>query len=104
VIGREDLTNSEKDQYHFLLSSLTDASPASQTSSFVTTIWFPGKAQEIEYRDEGIHSLRDHAHILEKLNNSQRGIVGAMLSPAPQNSLVIAHGIVIRSSTVGYSR
>lgn len=33
--------------------------------------------------------------MLERLNDSQREIVGAMLSPTPQDSLVIAHGIVI---------
>jgi hypothetical protein len=72
---------------------------ARHAPSFVTTIWFPGKAQGIERRDEGTHLLRDHGSqsdsILEKLNNSQRNIVGAMLSPAPQDSLVIVHGIVI---------
>ena len=66
---------------------------------FVTTIWFPGKAQGIEHHDIGTHLLRDNAFqsnsILGKLNNSQREIVGAMLSPAPQDSLIIAHGIVI---------
>jgi regulator of nonsense transcripts 1 len=96
VIGCEELTNSERAQYHFLRSSLMEARHA---PSFVTTIWFPGKAQGIERRDEGTHLLRDHGSqsdsILEKLNNSQRNIVGAMLSPAPQDSLVIVHGIVI---------
>jgi hypothetical protein len=92
VIGCEERSNSEEAQYSFLLSSLTDTRPI---PSFVTTIWFPGKAQGIEHRDKGIHSLRDHAQNLEKLNNSQREIVGAMLSPAPHDSLVIAHGMVL---------
>jgi hypothetical protein len=91
VIGCEERSNSEHAQYYFLLSSLTDTHPI---PSFVTAIWFPGKAQGIEHRDKGIHSLRDHAQNLEKLNNSQREIVGAMLSPAPHDSLVIAHGMV----------
>jgi hypothetical protein len=76
---------------------------ARHAPSFVTTIWSPGKAQGIEHRDNETHILRDHGSvigsqsdsILEKLNNSQRRIVGAMLSPAPQDSLVIAHGIII---------
>ena len=75
---------------------------ARDVPSFVNTIWFPEKAQRIEHH-EGTHILvlRDDASqsdsILEKLNNSQRKIVGAMLSPAPQDSLVIVHGIVIAS-------
>jgi regulator of nonsense transcripts 1 len=96
VIGREEITNSETAQYHLLLSSLTDARPASGTSSFVTAIWFPKKAQSIERHDEETQSLSDHAsQILANLNGSQREIVVAMLSPAPQDSLVIAHGIII---------
>jgi hypothetical protein len=71
---------------------------ARDTPSFVTTIWFPEKAQGIEHH-EGTHMLRGHASqsdsVLEKLNNSQRKIVDVMLSPTPQDSLVIAHGIVI---------
>jgi regulator of nonsense transcripts 1 len=101
VIGREELTNSEQAQYHFLRFSFTDAR---RTPPFVTAIWSPGKAQEIEHHDDEIHLSSDHASkILEKLNNSQREIVGAMLSSAPQDSLVIAHGIVIPSSIIGHS-
>jgi hypothetical protein len=70
---------------------------ARHAPSFVTTIWFPGKVQGIEHHD--VHLSSDYASqsdsILEKLNNSQRNIVGAILSPAPQDSLVIVHGIVI---------
>jgi hypothetical protein len=99
VIGCEERTNSEQAQYHFLLSSLTEAR---YTPSFVTTIWFPGKARGVEHRDGETHVLRNHASqsdsILARLNDSQREIVGAMLSPAPQDSLVIAHGIVITFS------
>jgi hypothetical protein len=91
VIGCEERSSSEHAQYYFLLSSLTDTRPI---PSFVTAIWLPGKAQGIEHRDEGIRSLYDYAQDLEKLNNSQREIVGAMLSPAPHDSLVIAHGMV----------
>jgi hypothetical protein len=94
VIGREDRTNSEKAQYHFLLLSLTAAS-ASSTPLFVNRIWFPKNNRGCKH-DKTIYSLCEHAsQILEGLNDSQREIVGAMLSPAPQDSLVIAHGIVI---------
>ena len=96
VIGCEERTNSEQAQYHFLLSSLTETS---HTPSFVTTIWFPRKARGTEHRDEGTRLLCNHASqndsILARLNGSQRKTVGAMLSSAPQDSLVIAHGIVI---------
>jgi len=103
VIGREERTNSEQAQYRFLLSAFTGAR-ASSTALFVNRIWFPENTQGIEY-DKSIHPSCDHASpILEKLNHSQREIVGAMLSPAPQDSLVVAHGIVIPFSTVDHSR
>ncbi|KAF8462633.1 P-loop containing nucleoside triphosphate hydrolase protein [Russula ochroleuca] len=93
VIGCEERTNSEHAQYHFLLSSLTEAR---HTPSFVTTVWFPKKARGIEHRNKGARLLCNHTSqsdlILARLNDSQREIVGAMLSPAPQDSLVIAHG------------
>ena len=96
---------SEQVQYRFLLSALTGAG-ASSTPLFVNLIWFP-RAENIhgtEY-DRDIYSSRDHeSQALEKLNHSQREIVGAMLSPSPQYSLVIAHGIVIPFSTVVNSR
>jgi hypothetical protein len=101
VIGCEEPTNSERAQYHFLRSSLMEAR---DVPSFVTTIWFPEKAQRIEHH-EGTHVLRDHGSqsdsILEKLNNSQKKIVDVMLSPIPQDSLVIAHGIVTAFFIVG---
>ena len=94
VIGREERTNSEQAQYHFLLLSLTTAS-ASKTPLFVNRIWFPKDTQGREH-DKTIYISREHSpQILERLNDSQRDIAGAMLSPAPQDSLVIAHGIVI---------
>jgi hypothetical protein len=94
VLGREERTNSESAQYHFLLLSLTVASTSS-TPLFVNRIWFPKNVQESK-RDKTIHLSCEHAsQILERLNDSQRRIVDTMLSPAPQDSLVIAHGIVI---------
>jgi len=105
VIGREERTNSEQVQYRFLLSALTGAS-ASSTPLFVNRIWFPQaeNAQGTEY-DKNTYLPCDHeSQVLKKLNHSQRDIVGAMLSPAPQDSLVIAHGIVIPFPTVGNSR
>jgi hypothetical protein len=104
VIGREERTNSEQVQYRFLLSALTGASAS--TPLFVNRIWFPWaeNAQGTEY-DKKIYLSCDHgSQILEKLNHSQREIIGAMLSPAPQDSLVIAHGIVIPFLIVGNSR
>jgi hypothetical protein len=95
VIGREERTNSEQVQYRFLLSALTGAT--SSTPLFVNRIWFPRpeKTHDTEY-DKNIYlSCHHESQILEKLNHSQREIVGAMLSPALQDSLVIAHGIVI---------
>jgi hypothetical protein len=102
VIGREERTNSEQAHYRFLLSALAGAS-ASSTPLFVNCIWFPQaeNTQGIGY-DKNTYLSCDHeSQTLEKLNHSQREIVGAVLSPAPQDSLVIAHGIVIPFSTVG---
>jgi hypothetical protein len=66
-----------------------------QTPSFVTAIWFPKNAKG-ECHNDGIHLSSDHtSQVLVELNNSQREIVGAMLSLAPQDSLAIAHGIII---------
>ena len=96
VIGREERTNAEQLQYRFLLSALAGAG-ASSTPLFVNRIWFPraDNTQGTGY-DKNIHFSCDHeSQTLQKLNNSQREIVGAMLSSAPQDSLVIAHGIVI---------
>jgi hypothetical protein len=93
VIGREERTNSENAQYHFLLLSLTAAS-ASGTPLFVNRIWFPKNTHGSKH-DKTILSSEHASQILERLNGSQREIVGAMISPAPQDSLVIAHGIVI---------
>ncbi len=92
MIGREERTNSEKAQYHFLLLSLTTAS-ASSTPLFVNRIWFP-KNTPGSKPDRTIY-LSCELRILERLNDSQREIVRAMLSPAPQESLVVAHGIVV---------
>lgn len=92
VIGREERTNSEIAQYHLLLLSLTVASAS--TPLFVDLIWFPKNAKGSK-RDKTIYLSCEHApQILESLNKSQRDIVGAMLSPAPRDSLIIAHGIV----------
>ncbi|KAI0002119.1 P-loop containing nucleoside triphosphate hydrolase protein, partial [Russula compacta] len=89
VIGREERTPAEQAQYYFLLSSLT---ATRRIPLFVDVIWFPGKTQEI-VRDEEINLSNNYAYrILENLNNSQRGVVDAMLSTATRNSLVIAHG------------
>jgi regulator of nonsense transcripts 1 len=101
VIGREERTNSEQVQYRFLLSALTGAS-ASSTPLFVNRIWFPWaeNTQDTEY--DNIYLSCDHeSQILEKLNHSQREIVGTMLSPAQQDSLIIAHG-KLSSSLVNY--
>jgi regulator of nonsense transcripts 1 len=102
VIGREERTNSEQVQYRFLVSALTGAS-ASSTPLFVNLIWFP-RAENTRGTEYDIYSSRDHEYQTLELNHSQREIVGAMLSPATQDSLVIAHGIVVPFIIVGYSR
>ena len=101
VIGCEERTNSEQAQYRFLLSAFMDVR---SIPAFVTTIWFPGKAPRVEHHEEIDLSYDDHAfQIAEKLNRSQREIVRGMLLTTPQNSLVIAHGIVVHLSTLDRS-
>ena len=94
MIGREERTSSEKAQYHFLLLALAAASTSS-TPLFVNRIWFPMQGSK---HDKSIYSSESCEHpsqILERLNDSQREIVCAMLSLAPQDSLVIAHGTIV---------
>jgi hypothetical protein len=94
VIGREERTNSENAQYYFLLLSLTAASTSS-TPLFVNRIWFPKNSRGGKHGKTIYSSSERASQFLETLNDSQREIVGAMLSSAPQDSLVIAHGIDI---------
>src|SRR5579863_8969147 len=89
VIGREERTNAEQAQYRLLLRSLT---AARSPPPFVNIIWFPENIQGIKHDAETNLSYGQSPQIL-KLNDSQRGIVTAMLSTAPRDSLVIAHGI-----------
>ena len=92
VIGREERTNAEQAQYRLLLRSL---SVTRHTPPFVNLIWFPGNTQD-PMRSGGISSLCGRSpQILEALNDSQKGIVRAMVSTDPRDSLVIAHGILI---------
>jgi hypothetical protein len=90
VIGREERTCSEHAQYRFLVLSLTSAR---DVPLFVKIIWFPKNIQAAE-RNEEIGLSWGHApRILAKLNHSQSKVVDAMVSVAPDHSLVIAHGM-----------
>ena len=92
VIGREELTNAERAQYRLLLSFL---SVTPHIPPFVNLIWFPRNTQG-SMRAGGISpSCGRSPQILKTLNDSQKGIVRAMVSTDPQNSLVIAHGMLI---------
>jgi regulator of nonsense transcripts 1 len=101
VIGREERTNAERAQYHFLLHSLI---VARRIPLFVNIIWFPGNIEGMEHGGESNLSCDHSLQILKRPNDSQRGIVHAMLSTAPQDSLVIAHGMHNASSTVAHAR
>jgi len=90
VVGREERTNAEQAQYRFLLLSLTTAR---LIPPFVNIVWFPGNAQGIKHDDEIDISCDQTFNILKNLNDSQRAIVRAMVSTAPRDSLVIAHGL-----------
>ena len=101
VIGREERTNAEQAQYRLLLRSLT---VARRTPPFVDIIWFPGNIEGIEHGGETNLSCVHSSQISKRLNDSQRGIVRAMLSTAPRDSLVIAHGMYNASSTIVHAR
>jgi hypothetical protein len=90
VIGREERTNAEQAQYRFLLHSLT---AARHTPPFVNTIWFTGNAQEIESDGEIDLSCGLSSQVLKILNDSQQEVVRAMVSTAPRDLLVVAHGM-----------
>ena len=90
VIGREERTNAEQAQYRFLLHSLT---AARHIPPFVNIIWFPGNAQEIESDEEIDLSCGLSSQVLKILNDSQQEVVRAMVSTAPQDLLVVAHGM-----------
>lgn len=97
VIGREERTNAEQAQYRLLIRSLT---VAHRIPPFVNIIWFPGNIEGIEHDGETTLSCGHSFQILKGLNDSQRGIVHAMLSTASRDSLVIAHGVHDASSTI----
>jgi hypothetical protein len=99
VVGREERTNAEQAQYRFLMFSLT---MTRHTSLFVNAIWCPGDTYPLGSGGE-INSNHE-SWILERLNQSQREVVGAMLSTAPRNSLVIAHGMLMFCSTIMRTR
>ena len=94
VIGREERTNAEQAQYRLLLRFLSDER---DIPLFVNLIWFPGNTQG-SMRDGTINSSCGRGRspqISASLNDSQKRIVRAMVSTDPQDSLVIAHGILI---------
>jgi len=93
VIGREEPTNAEQAQYRFLRHSLT---VTRHPPLFVDIIWFPSNTQGIN-RDGEIADLSwtQSFQFLTNLNDSQRAVVRAMVSTAPRDSLVIAHGILV---------
>ena len=97
VIGREERTNAEQAQYRLLIRSLT---VARRIPPFVNIIWFPENIEGNEHDGETNLSCGDSFHDLKDPNDSQRGIVRAMLSTDPQDSLVIAHGVHNASSTI----
>ena len=90
VIGREERTNAEKAQYHFLLFSLT---VARSTPLFANIIWFPGNTKATERDREISLSCGQSFQVMKTLNDSQREIVHAMISGTPQDSLIIVHGM-----------
>jgi hypothetical protein len=96
VIGREERTNAEQAQYRLLIRSLT---VARRIPPFVNIIWFPGNIEGIEHDGETNLSSRHSFQFLKDRNDSQRGIVRAMLSTTSRDSLVIVHGVHNASST-----
>ena len=92
MIGREERTNAEQAQYRFLLHSLT---VTRHPPLFVDIIWFPNNTQGIN-RSEQLADLPwvQSFQFSRSINNSQREVLRAMVSTDPQDSLVIAHGIL----------
>ncbi|KAK0482998.1 P-loop containing nucleoside triphosphate hydrolase protein [Armillaria luteobubalina] len=85
VFGRERATNAEKARDMLLLRVLQGESHIMQ-SKFVRILWFPNK----EDKKELVTSNTQTTFVcVEKLNESQRKVVSAMISSRP---LVLVHG------------
>jgi regulator of nonsense transcripts 1 len=84
VVGREDLTNSERARNEFVLLVLRGERTLAE-SPFVRYIWFPS---EDELQRSPVESTSHN--ISEEMNDSQRKVIAAMVSE--QTDLIITHG------------
>ena len=85
IMGREELTGSERARDEFVLLVLRGERTL-EDSLFIRLLWFPSLTHLPKTSEVAISTdLKPKA-----LNDSQRGVIGAML--ADQMSLVIAHG------------
>ncbi|KAK0482994.1 P-loop containing nucleoside triphosphate hydrolase protein [Armillaria luteobubalina] len=84
ILGRERPTNAEAARDLLLLRALQGECHIRQ-SKFVRILWFPSN----EDKKELVSSAKSSFVCVRKLNDSQRVVVSAMLSPRP---LVLVHG------------
>lgn len=85
VVGREELTNSERARDEFVLHVLQGRWSVID-SPFIRLLWFPSP---VNPRKTGVCLASTHLSS-KRLNESQRSVIGAMV--ADDLPLVIAHG------------
>lgn len=85
VVGRQDLTNSEKAREEMLLLYLQKQKSV-RDSFFIRMLWFPSRRQQLNPQDG---NAAPPPTVSIPLNNSQLEAVRAMVSQTP---LVIIHG------------
>lgn len=88
IVGREELTQSERARDEFVLLVLREERNPRE-SSFIEYLWFSPPA--IISKDQGISAMVPLVDpYIRGLNDSQRGVVGSMLHE--DIPLIIAHG------------
>jgi len=91
VIGRQELTNSEKARNEFLFFILTGQKDL-RGSTFIQQLWFSRTdPTSLPFNPVQLDSkLVESFALRERLNDSQRDVVRAMVGP---KLLVVAHGL-----------
>ncbi|KAF7980215.1 hypothetical protein HWV62_39321 [Athelia sp. TMB] len=87
TIGREDLTTSERARDEYILLALR-GERTTQESPFIEYLWFSPPKMEIQA--PSLYTISMSPSIASSLNESQKGVIKAMLDDSVP--LVIAHG------------
>lgn len=88
VVGRQDLTNTEKARDEFILLVLR-GQRSLQESQFIKLLWFPPSGSRRRRKPITVDDTKLILIPLQSLNESQSRVATAMISDRP---IVIAHG------------